>query len=81
MRESKLSHLQTLFFKELPNLKMIDLAKNLLITINVAAFERNFHLEQIKIDGNPFTCDLQMEMTLLLLKRKNIKARLKYCRM
>lgn len=80
LKESKLTHLHSAFFGELPRLRSLDLAKNLLITINVAAFERNLRLEVVKIDGNPFTCDMQMEMTLLLMKRRNIKTRLKFCR-
>lgn len=80
LRESKLSHLHYAFFRELPQLRSLDLAKNLLITINMAAFEANIHMESVKIDGNPFTCDIQMEMTLLLLKRRNIRTRLKNCR-
>lgn len=80
LRESKLSHVHLLFFKELPNLKAIDLSKNLLITIAVGALERNLKMESLKIDGNPLSCDIQMEMTLLLLKRRNIRAKLKNCR-
>lgn len=75
-----ISYLHMELFRELPQLQRLDMSNNLLLTIQVAAFERNLRMEVLQLDGNPFTCDLQMEMTLLLLRRQNIRTGLKHCR-
>lgn len=80
MKNTKLTHLHLRLFEELPNLKTLDISDNLLITVNLVPFAQNIKLRSLNIEGNPLTCDPQLELTLIWFKRNRIRVKSKKCR-
>lgn len=80
LHNSQLTHLHVNYFAELPNIKCIDLSKNLLIVLNLAAFATNNQLHEINVQQNRIKCDEQTEMSIIWLNRNYVDVAMDNCR-
>lgn len=80
LHKSFLTHLHLKYFEELPNVRSIDLSGNLLIVLNLAAFAVNNRLQELNINENRIKCDAQMDMSIVWLRRNNVRVNGDTCR-
>lgn len=79
LQNSQLNHIYPTFFRNLPNLKKLDLSNNLLITLFNKQFSYSTNLEFLNLKGNVWQCDRDLELTVEYLKRNNVKVVNDHC--
>ncbi|KAL5277601.1 hypothetical protein ACFFRR_002683 [Megaselia abdita] len=80
LKNSQLNHIYPSFFKNLPNLKKLDLSNNLLITLFMKQFSYSTKLDFLNLSGNNWQCDRDLELTMKHLQENKVEIFNDQCR-
>lgn len=73
LKKTQLNHIYPMFFRNLPNLKKLDLSSNLLITLFNKQFSYSKNFDFLNLSENSWQCDRDLELTVEYLKGNNVK--------